>query len=171
MTGSLHGSPTVVLDSSIITNTETALNVIGGTATVWNSVIGFNYNGVVQSSAGFIAGGAINLNGGLDGGTDGGTSVICSSFVESIYGSMGLPGVNVLNANGNPLVATNVSWDTAGPDHFHCGANLANCTCSDAGPACVNTPGADDMDAVTENGPVLTSGNIQSPLAVARGCQ
>ncbi len=173
MEASPHGTPTLTLDSSNIRNTETAILAVAGTANVWNSVIEFNYNGVIQQAGTFGAqGGIINLNGGLDGGTDGGTTVICSSAEESVFGTFGLVGVNVENQSSAPLVATNVTWGTAAPDHFACKTNLASCTCSlDAG-VCDNAPGADGMDAVSEGtGAVLTSGNGQSPTAVRLGCK
>jgi len=173
MASSAHGTPTLTLDSTTIRNTETALQVSAGTANVWSSTFEFNFNGVIQAAGAFGApGGTVNLNGGLDGGTDGGTTVICSSNTESIYTPGGLMGVNVLNQSPTPLIATNVSWDTPQPDHFACKTNLASCICSlDAG-SCVNTPGGDGMDAVTEStGPVVTNGNSQSQLAVQRSCQ
>ena len=171
MTSSQHGTPTLVLDSSTIRNTETALQVSAGTATVWNSVFEFNFNGVIQAAGAFGApGGSVDLNGGLDGGTDGGTTVICSSSLESIYGSFGLGGVSVENQNNVLLDAANVTWDTPAPDQFHCKTNLASCVCSlDAG-SCTNTPGQNGMDAVTENGPIRVSGNLQSALAAQRFC-
>jgi hypothetical protein len=171
MTSSGHGTPTLVLDSSTIRNTETALQVNAGTATVWNSVFEFNFNGVISAAGAYGApGGTVNLNGGLDGGTDGGTTVICSSNFESIYGAFGLGGVSVENQNNTPLVAANVTWDTPAPDQFHCKANLASCYCALDSGTCVDMPGYDGMDAVTENGPILVTGNLQSALAAQRSC-
>jgi hypothetical protein len=126
---------------------------------------------VIQAAGLFGAGGGtVNLNGGLDGGTDGGTTVICSSNIESIYGTFGLPGVSVENQAATPLNAENVTWDTAAPDQFHCKTNLMSCYCSlDAG-ACALPAGTDGMDAVTENGPVIVAGNMQSALVAQHGC-
>src|SRR5581483_9810660 len=116
------GAPTLKIDSSTIQNTETGISALAGTATVSNSTIQFNRNGVVQGSDSAT----VNLSGA--GGLGGTNTVVCSSNIESIHGTAGAPGVDVLNLGSGSLDADNVAWDTAGPDLFECDGGLTDCT-------------------------------------------
>jgi len=72
-------------------------------------------------------------------------------------------GVSVLNTTSRPLNASNVSWDTSGPDVFECNAQVSSCTCEI--PGCTDTPGSNGMDAVYEStGTITTAGNQLSTL-------
>ncbi len=161
------GVPTLRIDNTIIQNTELAIFASAGTATVTNSTIRFNYNGVEQGVQGTIHTGTIDL-GGVDGGPN---TVICSSEIESIsyrpYQTNNLaPGVCVLNASTATLNAGTVAWDTPGPDLFSCDTTLTSCTCEIS--SCMADAGSDGMDAVHEStGSIVTTGNTLSATSCA----
>jgi hypothetical protein len=161
------GNPILNLGNTTIQNTEQAVFASAGTATLWGSTIQFNYNGVEQATDGTNLA-TIDLDG-ADGGTN---SVICSAGEESINavdGGTAVPGVNVLNTTSAALDASNVAWDTTGPDLFLCNAALGSCTCEIS--TCINPGDDDDMDAVDEStGTITTTGNTQSAVAVANNC-
>jgi len=161
LTSSTMGAPVLKLDNTTIQNTEQAILAVGGTATVSSSTIQFNYNGVEQTD-----GGTVDLSGGGLGGTN---TVVCSNSFESIHGTGGIPGVDVLNTNGTTLNASDVAWDTPGPDLFSCNAALTTCTCEIG--SCVNPGGKDGMDAVyTASGTVTTTGASQSSVSCVPIC-
>jgi hypothetical protein len=153
---SLSGG-TVVIDNTVIQNTDVGISAgEGANVSVTNSVIRYNAIGVEQST-----GATVDLSGG-------GNSVVCSSSAESSVGSP-VPGIDVWNAGAGDLNASNVAWDTAGPDYFSCdtggsdGGFLA-CSCNLA--SCSVVPGSDGMDAVTTgDGGILLTGHTQSPDA------
>jgi len=156
--------PTLTINDTTIQNTEFALEVAAGSAVVSNSTIRYNGAGVVQENnfKGDLAG-TIDLSGGAVGGRN---TVACSNRIESGYAD---GGISVLNETSAALNASNVDWDTAGPDLFSCdsiqsGASFSNCTCQIA--ACTDAPGAAGMDAVVIDGggTIVTNGNGLSPL-------
>ncbi len=159
---SAGGNPTLTVDSTTIQNTEGAVVAQAGSATITNSTIQFNVNGVEQNTDGINVS-SINLSGSAAGGN----TVICSSNAESIQ-NQPPPGVDVLNTTTGTLNASFVAWDTTGPDQFTCNAQLAQCACV---ATCTNTAGNDDMDSVNTNGGAITvTGNTQSAVAVAAHC-
>jgi hypothetical protein len=150
----LKSVPTLSLVGSTIQNTEVALLATAGSATIKNSTIQYNYNGVQQGTDEMnIA--TIDLSGG----GVGTNTVVCSNSAESVHGMggpAGTPGVSVLNTTSNGLDADNVEWDTdnaaspppSDPDLFNCNAALTTCTCEDADMSCTSAGGVDGMDAV-----------------------
>ncbi len=161
LTSSAMGAPTLELRGSTIQNTEQAILAVGGSATVSGSTIQFNYNGVEQTD-----GGTVDLSGGGLGGVN---TVVCSNSFESIHGTGGIPGVDVLNTNGTTLNASDVAWDTPGPDLFMCNAGLKTCTCENGG--CVNPGGVDGMDAVqVASGAITTTGSSESGVSCTPIC-
>jgi hypothetical protein len=157
------GTPTLTVSNSTIQNTETAIYAAAGSATLSGSTIQFNYRGVEQSSdSTHVA--SIDLSGHLDAGMN---SVVCSSKQESVQAGVTAPGVCVLNLSSGTLNASNVEWDTPGPDVFLC-PGLSNCTCTAS--SCTASPGADGMDAVNESvGTITTTGNGLSPISCTGG--
>ncbi len=164
------GTPTLTLINATIQNTEEAVYVSAGKATISGSTIQFNYNGVKQTGDGTNLV-TIDLS---VAGTDGVlNTVVWSDGMESINavkGSTSIPGINVLNDTTATLNASNVAWDTSGPDVFSCdAATLATCTCVSS--PCSNTGGMQDMDAVYDStGTITTTGNSVSPIATANDC-
>jgi len=153
------GDPTLTIDKTTIQNTEAGIVVNAGTATITNASVQFNFNGVEQNNAS-----TVDLSGG-------GNAVICSSSSESVVANQTVKGVDVLNTSTNVLNASNVAWDTTGPDVFSCGAGYVGCVCQTSG-GCTNTAGQDDMDAVyIGTGAITTTGNSQSTTATAAGCK
>jgi hypothetical protein len=152
------GPATVTLDSSLIRNCDIGLAVGSGAVSVTNSLIVYSVIGAEQ-----LMGGSIDLSGG-------GNTVVCSSTVEDSSQSWSTVGIDVFNAGPNSLNASNVAWDTTGPDSFACSSDLSVCACSLS--SCTTGPGSNDMDAVTIDGggSITTTGNTQSPLAVDAGC-
>ncbi len=148
------GRPTVTIDSTTIQNTDLGVLAKAGTATLTNSTITHNFNGVQQAAD--VFNGTVDLSGG-------GNTVICSSNVESSQ-NFTIPGIDVYNTTTVNLKADNVAWDTTGPDYFQCDSTLTTCVCNIA--ACTTAAGADDMDAVEDStnlGGITTTGNTQSP--------
>jgi len=157
-----NGNPALTVDSTTIQNTELGIFASDGTATVTNSTIEFNYNGVEQATDAKSNVGKVDLSGG-------GNTVICSSEKESVVAKQTTPGVCVLNTTSNSLTANKTAWDTTGPDLFSCNALLTTCTCEIS--SCTDTAGADEMDAVyTGTGTIVTTGATQSAVAVANSC-
>ncbi len=156
---SSQGTPTLIVTNTTIQNTETAIYAAAGNATVSGSTIQFNYNGVEQGSdETHVA--SIDLSGNADAGMN---SVVCSSKQESVLLGATAPGVCVLNLGSNPLNASNVDWDTAGPDLYLC-MGLSNCSCPASN--CTDAPGADGMDAVDEStGTITTTNNGLSTIS------
>ena len=152
------GAPTVSIDSSLIQNTETGISALGGTVTVTNSTVNFNYVGVQQSDDGAGNSGSIDLSGG-------GNTVVCSSNGESSQSAKS-PGISVSNASSGALKASNVAWDTSGPDYYDCDyPGFTSCTCNNT--SCTVSAGSDGMDAVedsTNKGGVTTTGNTLSSI-------
>ena len=153
------------MDSTTIENTEYGIYATAGSATITNSTIQYNYNGVQQGTDGTnIA--TIDLSGGSVGGTN---TVVCSSDAESVSASN--VGVSVFDSTSSNLNASNVLWDTSAPDEFSCTDNtFGNCTCeSSAG--CTLGAGSDEMDAVYDSsGTVTTTGNGTSTLVCTPPC-
>ena len=150
-----NGSPTLTLNGTTIQNSQIGVYASAGTADIANSTIRYNITGVEQTSLGVI-----DLSGGGDGGTN---TVACSSDAENVNNFGGSIGVSVWNTSSSVLNASNVSWDTSGPDVFKCNANLGNCACEIS--LCTDSPGADGMDAVYEStGTITTTGNQLSSL-------
>ena len=164
LSASPSGTPTLDLTNTVIQNTELAIFASAGSATLSDSTVQFNVDGVEQSTDGTHFG-TINL-GGADGGVN---TVVCSSNVESIYGAGGLPGVSVLNTTSAVLNASHVAWDTPGPDVFGCDSTLSSCSCQTSG--CAAPAGADGMDAVNESsGSITTTDNSLSTVSCASQC-
>ncbi len=159
MNASVAGSPTLTLDNTTIQNTEFGVYANAGSATISNSTIWYNFNGVEQGTDGTNVS-SLDLSSGGDGGT---TTVVCNASYESIHGR-GTPGVSVLNSTSTPLNAQNVDWDTAGPDLFSCNAKLTSCTCELSSCTVYTADGGFyGLDAVyTGAGTVDTGGNGQS---------
>jgi len=169
MQASSNGTPTLTMDKTTIQNTEYALYATAGKATISNSTVQYNYNGVEEGTDGTNSA-AIDLSGGTVGGTN---TVVCSNSVESInYQNGGLtPAVCVLDTTTANLNASNVDWDTAGPDEFSCDATLTSCDCELAPGPCTNPGGVDGMDAVYESsGTVTTTGNAKSKADCSFPC-
>jgi hypothetical protein len=147
----------VTVSNSLIRNCQYGLATIGGSITADNCTIMYSVAGVAQE------GGTVDLSGG-------GNTVICSSSREdTIMQGLFPVGMDVYNAGTGSLNASNVAWDTAGPDYFTCSADFTTCTCNNA--SCSTNPGSDDMDAVTLDAGIITTGNTQSPLALDAGCK
>jgi hypothetical protein len=148
-----NGNPTLSLSSAQVSEVELGLYASAGTAMVSNTYFTYNFNGIQQATDG-THNGAINLS-------SGGNAVHCSSNVESSQRSL-TPGVNVYNDSAVNLNASNVAWDTAGPDLFSCDPTLTTCTCLRL--PCADTPGTDGMDAVEDAtllGGITTTNNRQ----------
>jgi hypothetical protein len=163
LTASASGVPSLTLEGITILNSEGAIDAKAGKATVTNSTIEYNYNGVEQDSDGVNVG-FIDLSGG-------GNTVACSNVIETATGATA-PGVSVLNVTAKPLDATDVAWDTSSPDVFECDATLTSCSC--AASSCTGSPDAGGMSAVYENaaGTITTTGNTLSPADCAnRPCE
>jgi hypothetical protein len=156
-----NGNPTLTLDGTTIQNTDYGVDAFAGSATISNSTIQYNANGVKQGTDGTNVA-SLDLSSGGDGGT---TTVVCSNSYESWEGQND-PGVSALNNTATALNAQNVIWDTSGPDLFQCDAALTTCTCELS--SCtvnVSDAGFDGLDAVyTSTGTVDTSGNGISTL-------
>ncbi len=149
---------TMDIQDSVLRNSRRGMMVENGSATAENSTFIYNIYGVVQQGSG-----TIDLSGGGD-------TVICSSVAEAPPPPPA-QGVDVLNQGTSVLNASNVAWDTAGPDYFICDSTLTSCTCNLA--SCVVDAGTDGMDAVedvTNQGGIITTGNTLSPLALDAGC-
>jgi hypothetical protein len=146
------------IDNTTIQNTGIGLLASGAAVSVTNSLLRYNGIGIAQNSDAVV-----DLGGG-------GNTVICSTSVEGNSGST-WPGIDVWNASPLDLNASNVAWDTAGPDYFSCDAGGPNggflsCSCNLA--SCSTAAGADGMDAVaTAGGRIILTGHTQSP----NGCR
>ena len=149
------GIPSVTVDNTVVQNTWIGIYAIGGVTNVSNSLFRYNSIGVEQDSDGEGDLVSIDMSGG-------GNIVECSSNVETA--GMTAPGIGVYNTTGYSLNASNVAWDTAGPDYFQCDSAFATCACNIA--SCAVSPGVDGMDAVEDStnlGGVVTVGNTLSP--------
>jgi len=90
----------------------------------------------------------------------GGVNTIACNTSGGVGGDAGMPGASIMNLTSNLLNASNVDWDTPGPDQFSCNASLLVCTCQIS--SCTTTP--DGMDVVVESsGQILTAGNGLAP--------
>jgi hypothetical protein len=154
-----NGNPTLNIDSSTIQNTDLGISAQAGTATVTNTAINFNYNGVLQATDG-TNNGKVDLSGG-------GNAVICSSNKESSQGNNS-PGIDVYNTSTASLPADNVAWDTSGPDYFSCDPAFQSCVCNLA--SCATSPNNDDMDAVEDN-KNLAGITTTNPTVSASACK
>jgi hypothetical protein len=145
----LGSAPSLTLENTTIQNTNRRVYAQAGTATISNSTVWYNYTGVQQDIDG-----RIDLSGGANHGTN---TVACTSHYEaSALG--GPPSVAVLNTTTATLNASNVDWDTPGPDVFKCDPTLTDCTCEIA--SCTADGGVDGMDAVYDyTGTIDTTGN------------
>jgi len=136
------GAPSLDLRDSMIRNTTTGIHAEAGQVSVEDSTIMFNEIGVWQDSSGTVdlsGFNTVSCNYGLEVGQSGG-------------------GVSVLNTSSNPLDATDVAWDTVGPDLFKCNAQLQQCACQIA--SCSEPGGSsENMDAAYTSQPILTTGN------------
>ena len=144
--------PSLMLSHTTIQNTDTGLLVSAGNATISSSILRYNYVGVWEATNGSNPSGTVDLSGG-------GNSVVCTSSSEaSPYQERAFPAMAVLNTTSATLNASNVSWDTAGPDQFMCDPTGTICTCEL--PSCTNPGGVDGMDAVDmSTGTITTTGN------------
>ncbi len=152
-----NGNPSLTLRSTTIQNTDLGIYASAGTATMADSTLIHNFNGVQQDSDGVNVG-TIDLSGG-------GNTVICSSNQESSLDA-GTPGIDVYNTSTENLKADHVAWDTSGPDYFSCNSTLTTCTCNLT--ACSVGSASDGMDAVesTESfGGISTTHNSLSTIA------
>ncbi len=168
MQASSNGSPKLTMAKTTIQNTEYAVYATAGKATISNSTIQYNYNGVQQGTDGTNSA-TVDLSGGSVGGTN---TVVCSNSVESVNKKNGslAPAVCVLDATTASLDASNVDWDTTAPDEFSCNAALTSCDC-EVTAGCTNPGGVDGMDAVyVSSGTVTTKGNGKSNASCAIPC-
>jgi hypothetical protein len=156
LNASKNGSPTLTLDGTTIQNTEFGVYANAGSATISNSTIWYNGNGVEQGTDGTNIS-SLDLSSGGDGGT---TTVVCNNSYESVHGRS-TPGASVLNSTSASLNARNVDWDTPGPDLFSCNAKLTSCTCELSSCTVYTADGGfDGLDAVyTASGTIDTTGN------------
>ena len=153
---SANGLPTLTLNGTVIQNTLIGVHVPAGSATISKSTIQYNSTGVEQDTDGTNTG-SIDLSGGDAGGAN---IVACNAA------SAGSVGVSVLNTTAKMLNASNVEWDTPGPDVFMCDASLMNCSCQIT--MCTADAGANGMDAVYESsGTIVTTGNELVPVGCA----
>jgi hypothetical protein len=164
----MSGMPSLTLDHTVIQNTNLGILAFAGTASLTNSTIAFNAQGVQQDSDGANVG-SIDLS-------DGGNTVICSSAQESTVpiAINDIEGVDVYNATDAGLKADNVAWDTSAPDDFSCSDITSSASCSCSITTCSATAPFDDMDAVQlsgNSGTISQTGATQSPLAVDAGCR
>jgi hypothetical protein len=150
----------VSVTNSTMTNCDTAVYAqTEGSIALQGTTIMYSQIGIWQD-----VGTTIDLS-------SGGNTVICSSQKEAPANG---PGMDMFNSSTTVLNASNVAWDTAGPDYFTCNQSSAypplfsSCSCNLS--SCTTTPGNDDMDAVTLDAGITTTGNTQSPLAVDAGC-
>ncbi len=157
-----NGVPSLILNGTTVQNTGLAVYASAGTASLSNSILQYNGTGVEQATDGKNIG-TIDLSGGA---SDGGTNiVVCSSNVEG----GGSVVISVLNNSSQNLDASNVSWDTAGPDVFKCTTLLNGCVCQTT-PSCTDSAGANGMDAVfVSTGTVTTTGNQLSSVSCTPG--
>ncbi len=128
-----------------------------GSATISDSIIRYDYVGVSQNTDYYgDPPPTIDLSGGVLGGSN---TVVCSSSSEAgPYETRTFPAMAVLNATSATLNASNVSWDTPGPDQFRCDATGTMCSCELM--LCTNPGGVDGMDAVEmSTGTVTTTGH------------
>ncbi len=149
----------MTINDTTIQNTWLALGVFEGSAVVSNSTLRYNSAGVWQGNSDLGMSGTVDLSGGAVGGRN---TVACSRTEGYYY-----YGVSVVNETSATLNASNVDWDTPGPDLFSCDSDFSNCSCQIA--ACTDLPDAGDMDAVVIDGggTILTTGNGLSPLNCA----
>jgi hypothetical protein len=133
------------IDNTLIQNTDTGIYAGGGTVTVTNSTLRYNYIGVLLED---IPGNASQVD--LSGG---GNTIICSDASESSNPNVTDPGVDVLNRGAENLNASNVAWDTAngdaGPDYFQCNSDFSICTCMLS--SCTAEAGSQGMNAVEDS--------------------
>jgi hypothetical protein len=168
MQATANGTPTLTMSKTTIQNTEYAIDATAGSASISGSTIQYNYNGVMQGTDGTNKS-TIDLSGGTAGGVN---TVVCANSIESVNGAGGglTPAVCVLDTTADNLNASNVDWDTAGPDEFSCNAALTSCTC-ELMAGCSNAGGVDGMDAVyTGAGTVTTTNNGNSKASCAFPC-
>ncbi len=156
---SANGVPSLQMNGTIVEDALVGLHALAGTAAIANSTFQYNSIGVEQDTDDTnIAG--IDLSGGAIGGIN---VVACNT--TGIGDGGGMPGVSVINLTSNVLSASNVNWDTPGPDQFSCDSTLLVCKCLNT--ACATAPGADGMDAVSEStGTINTAGNGLAPTCV-----
>jgi hypothetical protein len=146
------GNPVFTVDDTTISSNGTGIYASAGKAYVANTTIKWNQIGVWQDTDG-LNNAAIDLSG--DG--SGGNTVICSSGALAANGT---PGVDVYNTSTQMLNASNVTWDTPGPDYFSCDLSFTTCLCNNA--TCSVAPGGEGMDAVEDStnlGGIATTGN------------
>jgi hypothetical protein len=154
-----NGAPSLSMNGTTIEDAQVGLHALAGTATIARSSFQYNAIGVEQDTDSVNVA-SIDLSGGAAGGVN---TIACNT--SGNVGDAGMPGASVLNLTSNVLNASNVDWDTPGPDQFSCNATLLVCTCESGG--CTTAPGTDGMDVVTESsGMVLTAGNGRAPTCV-----
>jgi hypothetical protein len=149
-----NANPSVTIDNTIIQNTDLGIYASAGTATVTNTTINYNFVGVQQDRDFNNHNGTIDLSGG-------GNTVVCSQKQESSTGSSN-EGIDVYNSSASTLNASNVAWDTTSPDYFSCTNTSTTATCSCKASSCSATAPFDDMDAVTIDAGITTTGNTQA---------
>jgi len=156
MDGFADAGPSVTVSNTTIQNTDFGVIASAGNLTISSSIIRFNYVGVWQRDIGEIAPPTIDLSGGALGGSN---TVVCTSSSEAPADEqLAFPAIAVLNMTSATLNASNVSWDTPGPDQFICGPTGTMCACEIA--VCENPGGVDGMDAVNmSTGAITTTGN------------
>jgi hypothetical protein len=139
---STRGVPSLDLRNAIIRNTTTGIHASSGSISVEDSTIMFNEIGVWQDFAA-----TIDLSG---------FNTVACNYGAEVGQSGG--GVSVLNTSTNTLDATDVAWDTVGPDLFECNFQLEQCACEIT--ACSEPGGSsENMDAAYTSRTILTTGN------------
>ncbi len=166
--GGGDAGPNVTVENTTIQNATEGIDVMGGNLTISRSTIQYNYIGVWQDAVESYSVGTIDLSGGAQGGSN---TVVCTSSTEEDpldRTFLNYPAIAVLNTTSATLNASNVSWDTPGPDQFMCDSTGTMCTCEI--PKCTNPGGVDGMDAVdlstgtiTTTGHKLSSANCTPP--------
>jgi hypothetical protein len=154
---SSNGTPTLSIDQTVIQNTDVGLYGGAGSTTVTNTTLEFNYNGVQQAQDSNGHDAKVDLSGG-------GNTVVCNSNTESSKSNTA-PGIAVYNTSTSKLNASNVAWDTSGPDYFDCDPAFTSCICNLS--SCTVSAGSDGMDAVedsTSRGGVTTTSNTLSSI-------
>jgi hypothetical protein len=158
--GFYDAGPSVTMSHTTIQNATFGVIASTGNLTISSSNIRFNYVGVWQNNVG-NSNAHVDLSGGALGESN---TVICTNSAEAETGlQLTFPAIAVLNMTSATLNASNVSWDTPGPDQFICGPTGTMCACEIA--VCDNPGGVDGMDAVNmSTGAITTTGNKLSNI-------
>jgi hypothetical protein len=145
------GSPTLTIENAVVQNTLRAIVAADGSLTIGGSAIRFNQIGVEVEG---------NASADLSGGQLGGVNTIACNFGNSTVGG----GFSVASYGDHVVDASNVAWDTPGPNTFTC-TDAGACTCvvtdcTDVGSAGI----VKDAVSFDPSPAVITTGNTLSSL-------